>query len=428
MNKPRVVVIGGGFGGLSAVKALHNASVDIILIDKTNHHLFQPLLYQVATAALSPGDIAVPIREILRNQDNVKIILGEVTDIDREKLIVKIGNQVIHFDYLIVATGSRHSYFQNPEWEKYAPGLKTIPDALLLREKTLLSFEKAEAYLIENRELAKEKINLQKYLTFVIVGGGPTGVELAGAIAEISRKTMLKDFRMIDPSETRIILVEYLPRILPTFHPSLSEAAKRFLESMGVTVLVNRKVTGVYEHGVKIDEEYFETQNIIWAAGNTAMPLLKTLNTETDKNGRVIVEPDLSIKQNHNIFVIGDACYLVGKDNKPLPGVAPVAIQEGKYVASIIKHNKRKEERKSFNYFDKGNLATIGRAKAIAEIGKIKLRGYVAWLTWSFIHILYLIGFRNRYRVMIEWIWLYFTRRNGIRLITNKTSEFPGEV
>jgi NADH dehydrogenase len=421
MSRNKIIIIGGGFGGLTAAKALSKADVEIILIDKTNHHLFQPLLYQVATAALSPGDIAIPIREALRKQKNVKILMGEVTSINRNNKIVLLDNEQIPFEYLIVATGSRHSYFHHNEWEKFAPGLKTIPDALLLRERTLLSFEKAEKILFNNKNNIDLRKEIEKYLTFVIIGGGPTGVELAGAIAEISRQTMLKDFSLIDPSKTRIFLIEASPYLLQIYNPMLSEKAKESLEKLGVQVLLNKMVTEVSENGIRYENVSIETQNIIWAAGNTALPLLKSLDTELDKFGRVLVDKDLSIKENPDIFVIGDAANVSGKKGIPLPGVAPVAIQEAKYVASIIRKGFEKSERSDFKYFNKGNMATIGRAKAIAEIGPFKLWGYIAWLSWSFIHILYLINFRNRYRVMIEWIWLYFTRRNGIRLITNKS-------
>jgi NADH dehydrogenase len=421
MSKKKIIIIGGGFGGLTAAKALRKADVEIILIDKTNHHLFQPLLYQVATAALSPGDIAIPIREALRKRKNVKILMGEVTSINRNNKIILLDNEQIPFNYLIVATGSRHSYFHHNEWEKFAPGLKTIQDALLLREKTLLSFEKAEKILFNSKSNMDAQKEIEKYLTFVIVGGGPTGVELAGAIAEISKQTMLKDFSLINPSKTKIILIEASPHLLQIYNPMLCEKAKESLEKLGVQVLLNKTVTEVSENGVKFENVFIETQNIIWAAGNTALPLLKSLDTELDKYGRVLVDKDLSIKENPDIFVIGDAANVTGKKGIPLPGVAPVAIQEAKYVASIIRKGFEKSERSDFKYFNKGNMATIGRAKAIAEIGSFKFWGYIAWLCWSFIHILYLINFRNRYRVMIEWIWLYFTRRNGIRLITNKS-------
>jgi len=427
MKKPRVVIIGGGFGGLTATKALKNADVEIILIDKTNHHLFQPLLYQIATAALSPGDIALPLREILRLQTNVKVILGEITAIDRFNKKVILEDEEIKFDYLIVATGSRHFYFGKNEWEQNAPGLKTVSDALRIRERILNSFEIAERILFE-ASLNSHNADVKKYLTFVLVGAGPTGVELAGAIAEISRKTMLKDFRYIKPEKTSIILIEGLDRVLPMYDRSLSEKAKQSLENLGVTVLLNTQVTQVTKNGVYLGDNFIETNNIIWAAGNTALSLQKTLETELDRAGRVVVNKNLSIKENPKIFVIGDAALCFNDEGKQLPGVCPVAIQQGKYVANLIKKEIKGKPRTDFKYFDKGSMATIGRAKGIAEIAGLKLSGFIAWLAWSFIHILYLIGFRNRYRVMIEWIWIYFTRRNGIRLITNKPEGYQGSA
>lgn len=412
MHTKKVVIIGGGFGGLTAAKELKNANLDITLIDKTNHHLFQPLLYQVATAALSPADVAAPIRAILNKQKNVRVIMGEVSRIDTSAKKVFLNGDVFDYDYLIVAVGSRHSYFGNDAWEKFAPGLKTINDALKLREKILLSFEKAE-------RLDDEK-EINKYLTFVIVGGGPTGVELAGAIAEIARKTMLKDFRKIDPAKTKIILVEALDRLLTAFDQQLSAKAKKSLEELGVTVLLNKRVVDINERGVQIENEMIETPNVIWAAGNTIPSIVHSLDSETDRAGRVIVEKDCSIKNHPEVFVIGDAALFI-ENEKPLPGIAPVAIQQGRYAAKIISDEIPKEERKPFKYFDKGILATIGKAKAVMQIGGIKASGWFAWIAWVFVHILYLIGFRNRYKVLAEWIWLYITNRHGIRLITQRT-------
>ncbi len=411
--KKKVVIIGGGFGGLTAAKALKNADVDITLIDKTNHHLFQPLLYQVASAALSPADIAAPIRAILRKHENVRVIMGEVTNIDTQKRKVFLHDDEFDYDYLIVAIGSHHSYFGQDEWEEFAPGLKTMSDALALREKMLLSFEKAE------RSNNPEEI--EKHLTFVIVGGGPTGVELAGAIAEIAKHTMMKDFRKIDPSKTKIILVEASNKILGIYDEPLNEKGKLLLEELGVQIKLNSKVTGINFLGVELENEFIETQNVIWAAGNTIAPLIKTLRTEYDHAGRVIVEKDCSVKEHPEIFVVGDAALCYDKNGKQLPGVCPVAIQQGNFIAKIIAEQIPKEKRSPFKYFDKGNLATIGRARAVMQVGNIKASGLVAWLAWVFIHILYLIGFRNRYKVLAEWIWLYITNRNGIRLITNKT-------
>lgn len=411
--KKKVVIIGGGFGGLTAAKALKNADVDITLIDKTNHHLFQPLLYQVASAALSPADIAAPIRSILRKHENVKVIMGEVINIDTQTRKVFLHDDEFDYDYLIVAIGSRHSYFGQDEWEEFAPGLKTMSDALTLREKMLLSFEKAER--------SNDPKEIEKHLTFVIVGGGPTGVELAGAIAEIAKHTMMKDFRKIDPAKTKIILVEATNKILGIYDEPLNKKGKKFLEELGVQIKLNSKVTGINLLGVELENEFIETQNVIWAAGNTIPPLIKTLKTELDKAGRVIVEKDCSVKENPEIFVIGDAALCYDKNGKQLPGVCPVAIQQGNFVAKIIAKHIPKEKRSQFKYFDKGNLATIGRARAVMQIGNFKASGLIAWLAWVFIHILYLIGFRNRYKVLAEWIWLYITNRNGIRLITNKT-------
>jgi len=419
--KRKVIIVGAGFGGLTAARSLKNSDCEILLIDKTNHHLFQPLLYQVATAALSPADIATPIRSVVNKQKNVKVILSEVKKVhlDNRKVFVSIEDEQemlkeYSYDYLILAVGSKHSYFGKDEWAKYTPGLKTISDALYIREKMLLSFEKAE--------LLNDDKEIEKYLTFVIVGGGPTGVELAGAIAEIAKRTMLKDFRNIDPSKTKILLVEASDRILPAFDSSLSDKAKKSLTKLGVNIFLNSKVTEINKDGVKINGKFIETYNVIWAAGNSIPSLIQSLNVEVDKIGRAIVQKDCSLKNHPEVFVIGDAALFM-EDNKPLPAIAPVAIQQGKYVANIIKKNIPPENRKPFKYFDKGIMATIGKAKAVAQIWKLKFSGLLAWIIWCFVHILYLISFRNRYRVMAEWIWLYITNRNGIRLITHKLEE-----
>ncbi|MEG8989588.1 NAD(P)/FAD-dependent oxidoreductase [Ignavibacteria bacterium 4148-Me] len=419
--KKNVIIVGAGFGGLTAARSLKNSDCQILLIDKTNHHLFQPLLYQVATAALSPADIAAPIRSIVYKQKNVTVILSEVkkVDLDSKKVFVSIEEEQeilkeYSYDYLILAVGSKHSYFGKDEWAKYAPGLKTISDALYIREKMLLSFEKAE--------LLNDAKEIEKYLTFVIVGGGPTGVELAGAIAEIAKKTMLKDFRNIDPSKTKIFLIEASDKILPAFDSSLSEKAKQSLTKLGVNILLNSKVTEINKDGVKINGKFIETYNVIWAAGNSIPSLIQSLNVEVDKIGRAIVQKDCSLKNHPEVFVIGDAALFI-ENNKPLPAIAPVAIQQGKYVANIIKKNITPENREPFKYFDKGIMATIGKAKAVAQISELKFSGLFAWIIWSLVHILYLISFRNRYSVMAEWIWLYITNRNGIRLITHKLNE-----
>ncbi len=411
MDMKKVLIIGGGFGGLNAAKHLINTDFEVTLVDKTNYHLFQPLLYQVATAELSPGDIAVPIRSVFRNHKNVKVLMDEALSIDKENKIVHMKEMEIGFDYLIVATGSLHSYFGHNEWEKYAPGLKTLSDALEIRENILNSLEQAEKI--------KDKNESEKYLSFVIVGGGPTGVELAGAIAEIVKQSLIKDFRNFNISNTKVHLIEGMSKLLAAYPDDLSRRAKEDLESMGVEVILNKMVSEVSNDGIKMGEDFIKTKNVIWAAGNTTSKLIKTLNIETDKAGRALVNYDMSIKSFPNIFVIGDAAGFI-ENGKYLPGVAQVAIQQGKYVAGIIKEGKMPEKRKSFKYNNKGSLATIGKAKAVAEIRGFKLTGLFAWLVWSFVHILFLINFRNRFRVMAEWIWLYLTFKRGIRLIVGR--------
>ncbi|MEG8945673.1 NAD(P)/FAD-dependent oxidoreductase [Rosettibacter firmus] len=414
----KVIIVGAGFGGLTLARELRNSNCDILLIDKNNHHLFQPLLYQVATAALSPGDIAAPIREIMRKQKNIRVILSEVNRINLAEKKVYVNpdysnyefQKEFSYDYLVLAVGTMNSYYGNNHWKKYAPGLKTITDALYIREKILYSFEKAE--------LLEDDTEVSKYLTFVIIGGGPTGVELAGAIAEIAKKTMLKDFKKINPAKTKIILVEASNRILSTFDENLSTYAIKSLEKLGVKILLNTKVTNITHNGVEINGEFIYSYNVIWAAGNSAESLTKSLIVELDKYGRVIVESDCSIKDYSDVFVIGDAACFID-NGRVLPALAPVAIQQGKYVANIIKNGIPKNKREPFKYSDKGIMATIGKAKAIAQIHNVKFTGFIAWLLWVFIHILYLIGFRNRYRVLTEWIWLYITNRNGVRLIVN---------
>ena len=411
----KVVIIGGGFGGLSAAKVIAKYDFEITIIDKTNHHVFQPLLYQVATTALSPADIASPIRSVFSDYKNVEVLLGEVKSIDKERRKVFFNNSEIAFDYLIIATGSRHSYFGKDEWEKYAPGLKTLNDALKIRETILLSLEAAEKEnILENR---------QKHLNFVIIGGGPTGVELAGAISEIVNKILLPDFRNIDTSMTKVYLIEALPRVLSTFPDKLSKHALEDLKKLGVEVILNEKVTEINQNGVKVGNRFIETTNILWAAGNQASPLVKAAGIETDRSGRAIVNDDMSIKEDENIFVIGDAAAVKNHNGEFLPAIAPVAIQQGKYVAKIISKGLTGKSRKKFKYFDKGLLATIGKAKAVGVIKGIKVSGIIAWFVWSFVHILYLIGFRNRLRVMIEWIWYYITNRPGIRLIVKYSDD-----
>lgn len=410
MPYPKVVIVGGGFGGLNAAKALKKTKVSITIIDKTNHHLFQPLLYQVATAALSPGEIATPIREVLRHQNNIFVMMGDVVSVEKEKKQIILGNgDEIDYDYLILAPGASHSYFGNDQWEPMAPGLKTISDALKIREEILICFEIAER--IEHPEDAA------KYLNFAVIGGGPTGVEMAGAIAEIARKTLFKNFRRIKPEESNIYLIEALPHILPAYPQKLALKAEEDLRKMGVQVITGKKVTNITDEGVQMEDRFIPTKNIIWAAGNQASPLLKTLRVPLDRPGRVLVEPDLSIPGHPEIFVIGDAACAIGKNGKPLPGIAPTAIQQGRYVAKIIEKNIPKENRPPFKYFDKGSMATIGTRKAIAMVGKLQISGFIAWLAWCFIHIVYLVGFRNRFGVLVEWFYCFMTGMRGVRLI-----------
>lgn len=411
MSRKKVIIIGGGFAGLNAAKRLRHADCDLLVIDKTNHHLFQPLLYEVATAALSPGEIATPLREILRHQENTSVIMGEVTAIDKVNKTVTIANGETHsFDALVIAVGAHHSYFGNDQWEPLAPGLKTINDAIEIRQQILISFEKAER--MDSIAAA------EKFLNFVIIGGGPTGVEMAGAIAEIAYKTMFKNFRRIKPEEANIYLIEALPHILPAFPEKLGLRAKSDLERMGVHVMTGQKVTNITEDGVQTEDRLFPAKNIIWAAGNQTGALLKKLDVMQDRQGRVFVEPDLSIPGHEDIFVIGDAAHLKGKNDKPLPGIAPVAIQMGKYVGKVLKQERSKAQRKPFRYWDKGSLATIGKLKAVGVIGKFQVTGFWAWNIWAFIHILYLVGHRDRFGVMLEWAAVMLTGQRGVRIIT----------
>lgn len=411
-ERKKVIIIGGGFGGLAAAKKLKNKPVDVILIDKTNHHLFQPLLYQVATAGLSPAYIAFPLRSIFRKSKNVRVILGEVKRIDRTSKKVYLNGENYSYDFLIVAVGSRHHYFGKDEWEKVAPGLKTLQDAINIREKILFAFEKAER--------TNDPEEQQKYLNFVIVGGGPTGVEMAGAIAEIAKKTLVEDFKKIDPSKAKIFLIEAMDRILPSYPKNLSEKAKKDLENLGVQILLSTKVTDIQNEKVFINGEELKTATIIWAAGNKANSLINQLNTETDKIGRAIVTPYLTLKNDENVFVIGDAAAVYDKDGNTLPGVSPVAITQGRYVAKSILKRINNQIIKPYKYFNKGSLATIGKAKAVADFGWLRFSGFIAWLLWVFVHIFFLIGFKDRFIVMIEWIFAYFTHQKSARLIVDE--------
>ena len=405
-----VVVIGGGFGGLKFLQRARSSKIQFTLIDKQNHHLFQPLLYQVATAVLSPANIAFPIRRMFKNFKNVKVVLDEATDINREDKTVTISSgEKIKYDQLVVSTGSRHSYFGNDDWSEYSNGLKGINDALQIRERLLRAFEKAE------NEKNIEKRN--KYLNFVVVGGGPTGVEMAGSIAEIAYKNMKEEFRNFKSSDANVYLIEATEKILPMYSDRLSGKAEKYLIDFGVQVRTNEKVIKIENDLVVTDKESIETDNVIWAAGNEASPIIKKLNTKTDSEGRAIVDPDCSIKEDGNVFVIGDAANYKNKNNSTLPGIAPVAIQQGKYLAKIIKNKTLKQDRKPFKYYDKGMMATVGRYKAIGKIGNIEISGFIAWLFWSAIHILYLIGYRSKILVVIEWIFSYLFNKKGTRLI-----------
>lgn len=429
MNKKRVVIVGGGFGGINCAKMLTNPNFQVTIIDKTNHHLFQPLLYQVATAALSPGDIASPIRAIFSKQKNIRVIMGEVTGVAMETNNVKLKDgRIIPFDFLVLAPGSRYNYFGHDEWSDDAPGLKSLSDALDIRERILISLEHAEQL--------KDQDEQEPYLTFAIIGGGPTGVEMAGAIAEIVRRNMVRDFRNIQPDQTKIYLIEAAGKILSAFPEKLSLKAKTVLERMGVEIFLNNPVVNVEKNGVELKDRFIRTPNIIWAAGVTASPLLKSLNLPLDRSGKIGVNPDLSIPGYPDIFVIGDSAAYV-EHEKMLPALAPVAIQQGRFVGKLINKNMQPGSRKPFHYVDKGTMATIGRARAVAEIKNIGFSGLIAWLAWSFIHIFFLIGFRNRFRVMAEWIWYYITFRRGVRLITdrqmlserlNKGNEWPADI
>jgi NADH:ubiquinone reductase (H+-translocating) len=411
MADSKVVILGGGFAGLNAAKTLGNTKMDVWIIDKTNHHLFQPLLYQVASAALSPGDIAVPIREILSGYENITVWMGDVVSIDKDRQVVLFANgEEFGFDYLIVALGARHAYFGHDDWERFAPGLKTLSDALNVRERILISFEKAER--------CDSITEAKKYLNFVIVGGGPTGVEMAGAIAEIAYQTMLKNFRRIDTTKTKIYLIEGNPHILPSYSEYLSKKAQGYLERFGVQVITGQRVTSVTDEGVQAGDDFIPSHNVLWAAGNQASPVLKTLGVPLDRQGRVQVEADLSIPGHPHLFVIGDAaCAIDKKKGEPYPGLASVAIQQGQYVARQIRRGRSKEDRPPFRYRDKGTMATIGKTKAICSFWGMQFSGFFAWLTWCFVHILYLIGFRNRVAVLTHWLFSYFTSRRGARLI-----------
>jgi NADH:ubiquinone reductase (H+-translocating) len=414
---PHVVIIGAGFAGLKAAQGLARERVQITIVDRKNHHTFQPLLYQVATAGLSPGEIAAPIRGIFKGDSNVTVLLEEAMSFDLNRKILQTSEQQISYDYLIVAAGATHAYFGHDEWEPFAPGLKTVEDALEIRRRVLLSFELAERQAVAHE--STEPLN------FVIVGAGPTGVELAGTLAEISHHVLAHEFRSIDPSRAHILLLEGGPRVLPAYPEDLSRSAEAQLRHLGVDVRTNTMVTAVEAGAVRIGDTRIVAPVILWAAGVAASPLGRELGARVDRAGRVEVQPDLSIPGHPDVFVIGDLATLKGEDGKPLPGVAPVALQEGEYVAKTILADLAGKPRHPFKYWDKGSLATIGRAAAIAQFGKIHISGFLAWLSWLFVHIFFLIGFRNRILVFIQWAWSYFTYERGARLITGSNT-LPG--
>ncbi len=413
-KRRHIVIIGGGFGGIATAKALKNTDADVTIIDRLNHHLFQPLLYQVATAELSPGDIAAPIRTIINKNPRIKVILGEVERINPKEKSLKLKNgRCISFDQLVVATGAQYNYFGHEEWAEFAPGMKSVSDALKVREQLLMSMEEAEQLKDSNKR--------KSLLTYVIIGGGPTGVEMAGAIAEIAGNGMKHGYHSIKPEDARIYLIEAGPRILNAFPESLGEKAKKMLEKMGVKVLLNTPVINIEKNKVHLKVGSIETPNIIWAAGIKASSLLDSLKVEQDRSGRVLVGSDLSIPKYPDIFIIGDSAHRKDKKGIPLPALAPVASQQGKFIGKLIAKEGKRSEKAKFVYTDKGTMATIGRAKAVADIKGLKFSGFFAWSLWSFIHVLTLIGFRNRTRVFVEWIWNYFTYKRGVRLITDRT-------
>ncbi|HEU4525459.1 MAG TPA: NAD(P)/FAD-dependent oxidoreductase [Gemmatimonadales bacterium] len=408
---PHVVILGGGFAGLYAAKGLGDAPVRVTVVDRRNHHLFQPMLYQVATAALNPSDIASPIRSVLRRQKNTEVLLAEATEVEVERRVVRFSDGgCLGYDYLIVGTGAHHSYFGHEDWEPLAPGLKNLEDALEIRRRVLLAFELAE------RE--RDPVRRHAYLTFVIVGGGPTGVETAGAVAEVRRYALRRDFRHIDPREATVMLLEGGPRVLPSYPPALSEKAKNDLRRLGVEVRTETLVTDIRTGSVSAAGWTIPTHTVVWAAGNMASSLLKSLDAPLDRVGRAVVEPDCTIPGHPEVFVLGDAAAFNHQEGGTLPGICPVAIQMGQYTARTIEGDLAGRPRRAFKYWDKGQLAVVGRGRAVADIWRLHFSGFIAWLTWIFVHIFFLIGFRNRVLVLIQWAWSYFTYGVGARIIT----------
>jgi NADH:quinone reductase (non-electrogenic) len=413
VTPPHVVIVGGGFAGLYAAKALRSAPVRITLVDRRNFHLFQPMLYQVASAALESSDIASPIRSILRHQRNVEVLMAEAKSVDPARRTVRLDDASdLHYDYLLLAPGTKHSYFGHDEWEALAPGLKSVEDALEIRRRILTAFEAAE--------MERDAERRRALLTFVVVGGGATGVEVAGALAEIRQYALRRDFRRIDPRSASIVLLEGSPRLLSSYPAHLSDSAREELRRLGVDVRVETFVTSVGPERVTAGQLVIPTHTIVWAAGNRASPLLASLGTPLDKQGRAAVEPDCSIPGHPEVFVLGDAGAFPGPDGHPLPAVCPVAIQQGRYAADIIRRELKRQPRRPFVYWDKGQLAVIGRGRAVADIGRLEFSGFLAWLAWIFVHIFFLIGFRNRVFVMMEWALSYFTYARGARIIAGR--------
>ena len=416
MVRPRIVIVGAGFGGLSAAHGLAGADADVTVIDRRNHHLFQPLLYQVATAGLSPAQIAQPIRAILRGAENVRVILGKVSGVDRQRRTVQLDDREVDYDVLVLAMGSRHAYFGHDDWESAAPGLKTIDDATGIRRRILTAFEHAEQ--------TTDPQARRRFLTFVVIGGGPTGVEMAGAIAELAHVALRHDFRTINPSEARIVLVEAGPRLLLSFPTMLSEAARRSLEALHVEVRLGLPVSHCDAAGVTVGAEHLAAATIVWAAGVASSPAAQWLGVDQDRVGRVMVGPDLTVPGHPEIFVIGDTAHALAQNGQPLPGLAPVAKQQGAYVARVLRARLAgKPPPKPFRYRNWGTMATIGRRAAVADFGWLRLDGTLAWLLWGLIHVSFLIGFRNRLVVMLDWLWSYVTFQSGARLITGPGSQ-----
>ena len=419
---PQVVVLGAGFGGLAFCQHFKNPSARVTLVDRTNHHLFQPLLYQVATAGLSAAEIAQPIRSILSDRPNITVLLDPVTDLNLAQRQVVLESKTIVYDYLVLALGGRNNYFGHPEWEIFAPGLKTLADAVQIRNQVLLAFEKAE----NTADAAEHK----RLMTIVVIGGGPTGVELAGAFAELARHVLKRDFRHIDPAHAKIILIEGSPRVLSSFPEDLSKDTARQLEQLGVHLRTSTAVKNIRRGEVQLDGgEIIHAENIIWAAGVSASPLTEKLGVELDRAGRVKVNPDLSLPGHPEVFAIGDMAFILQEDGKAVPGVSPAAMQMAQHVAQIINDelNGKAGNRAKFKYWDKGSMATIGRSKAVAVVGKIKLTGFIAWMAWLSLHLVFLIGFRNKLIVLIQWIYSYFTYKRGARIITERPPDLKNK-